>query len=749
MQEDETVEVGTALVTIGDGSGGGEAPAAPPPRRPPAAEAPAAEAPAAGGTCAEAAPLARRGSAAPQAEAAPAEAELRSGCPAARGSVRGAGTLRLPRLRQLRRSAAPAACSGCAAPAPAAAPGACRAPAARRAGSRRCGCRRSGRGTRADRRRARRQRRLRDPDRPQARERAGRRPGDRHRHRCRRPHPQGGRAVGRRAAAAPAAGGSGRSAAPLEVSPLRGTTQPMSRLRKVVAERAVVSMQSTAQLTTVVEVDVTKVAAFRDKVKGDFQAKTGDKLSFLPFFALAAAEALQAYPVINATVDGDTIVYPRPREHLASRSTPSAACSPRCSATPASSTSPASPTQIADLAARTRDNKLKPDELAGGTFTLTNTGSRGALFDTPVVFLPQVAILGTGIVDEEAGRDQRRTATTRSRSARRSTSRCRTTTASSTVRTPLASSSRSRTASRAATSRATSASSHGYTSRNRQPASLLHQQERGRFAVRGPLPRMLRAGGGVADDERRVVPIADTSASANPRKSRAADRTRRAEGGRVRDGRAVIPAGRSRPEHRAQGRFAAKQAWRAPSSVSAARTGSSDSWSTSETGARLALGSMRRGSRTRRRRDRGRHGRAWSACDPPARSGPSLPAGRPAPPRQRREVPAPARSASCGAAAHSRKASPSSATGRPIDERTAVGTSHDGLSLLRGARVGRPERQEHGLRLGDTDQSTRDTVPPATRRARLAPWRASCRASPCATDPDTRSASSRKALRSS
>src|SRR5690606_13775110 len=89
----------------------------------------------------------------------------------------------------------------------------------------------------------------------------------------------------------------------------------MPRLRKVLAERAVASMQQTAQLTTVVEVDVTRLAAFRDKVKGTFVEKTGDKLSFLPFFVLAAAEALQAYPIINSTVDGTDIVYP-PTENL-------------------------------------------------------------------------------------------------------------------------------------------------------------------------------------------------------------------------------------------------------------------------------------------------------------------------------------------------------------------------------------------------------------------------------------------------
>jgi 2-oxoglutarate dehydrogenase E2 component (dihydrolipoamide succinyltransferase) len=196
------------------------------------------------------------------------------------------------------------------------------------------------------------------------------------------------------AASAPAAA---PAAAPLEVSPLRGTTQPMSRLRKVVAERAVASMQQTAQLTTFVEVDVTKLAAYRNAKKNDFQQKTGDKLSFLPFFTLVAAEALQAFPIINSTVDGDKIVYP-PTENISI-----AVDTERGLLTPvlrdaATKNLAQIAHEIADLAARTRDNKLKPDELAGGTFTVTNTGSRGALFDTPLVFLPQVAILGTGIV---------------------------------------------------------------------------------------------------------------------------------------------------------------------------------------------------------------------------------------------------------------------------------------------------------------------------------------------------------------
>ncbi|MGR6741838.1 2-oxoglutarate dehydrogenase, E2 component, dihydrolipoamide succinyltransferase [Microbacterium arborescens] len=206
------------------------------------------------------------------------------------------------------------------------------------------------------------------------------------------------------ASAQPAAAPAESAAAPaqVEVSELRGTRAPMSRLRKVLAKRAVESMQQTAQLTTVVEVDVTKLSAFRDKVKVDFNEKTGAKLSFLPFFALAAAEALQTFPIVNSTVDGEEIVYP------ATENISIAVDTERGLLTPvlrdAGSKNLAQIAQdIADLAARTRDNKLKPDELAGGTFTITNTGSRGALFDTPVVFLPQSAILGTGIVYKRPG----------------------------------------------------------------------------------------------------------------------------------------------------------------------------------------------------------------------------------------------------------------------------------------------------------------------------------------------------------
>ena len=186
-------------------------------------------------------------------------------------------------------------------------------------------------------------------------------------------------------------------AAPVTVSPLRGTTVPMSRLRKVIAERAVLSLQASAQLTTVVEVDVTRVARFRDRVKAQFEDKTGVKLSFLPFFTLAAAEALKSFPVVNATIEGDSIVYPAHENISIAVDTERGLLTPVIrNASDLDLAGIAA--QIADLADRTRNNKLGPDELAGGTFTVTNTGSRGALFDTPLVFLPQSAILGTGQV---------------------------------------------------------------------------------------------------------------------------------------------------------------------------------------------------------------------------------------------------------------------------------------------------------------------------------------------------------------
>ena len=186
----------------------------------------------------------------------------------------------------------------------------------------------------------------------------------------------------------------------VEASQLRGTTVPMSRLRKVIAERAVASMQQTAQLTSVVEVDVTEVAELRHATKDQFHQVTGVKLSFLPFFVKAAAEALRVFPIINAVVDGENIVYPATENISIAVDTERGLLTPVLKNAGDKNIAGIAK-DISDLAERTRTNQLSPDELAGGTFTLTNTGSRGALFDTPVVFLPQVAILGTGIVQKK------------------------------------------------------------------------------------------------------------------------------------------------------------------------------------------------------------------------------------------------------------------------------------------------------------------------------------------------------------
>ncbi len=187
------------------------------------------------------------------------------------------------------------------------------------------------------------------------------------------------------------------SASPVAVSPLRGTTVTMSRLRKVIAARMVESLQVSAQLTTVVEVDVTKIARLRDRAKATFEEREGVKLSFLPFFAVAICEALKQHPVLNSSVEGDQITY-HGTEHLGI-----AVDTERGLLVPVISNAGdlnmgGIARKISDLAARTRENKVTPDELGGGTFTLTNTGSRGALFDTPIINQPQVAILGLGAV---------------------------------------------------------------------------------------------------------------------------------------------------------------------------------------------------------------------------------------------------------------------------------------------------------------------------------------------------------------
>jgi 2-oxoglutarate dehydrogenase E2 component (dihydrolipoamide succinyltransferase) len=185
--------------------------------------------------------------------------------------------------------------------------------------------------------------------------------------------------------------------APVAASPLRGTTVTMSRLRKVIAARMVESLQVSAQLTTVIEVDVTKIARLRDRSKATFEAREGVKLSFLPFFAVATCEALKQHPVLNSSIEGDQVIY-HGSEHLGIAVDTERGLLVPVIHNAGDLNMGGVARKIADLAARTRDNKVTPDELGGGTFTLTNTGSRGALFDTPIINQPQVAILGLGAV---------------------------------------------------------------------------------------------------------------------------------------------------------------------------------------------------------------------------------------------------------------------------------------------------------------------------------------------------------------
>ncbi|MFI7217088.1 2-oxoglutarate dehydrogenase, E2 component, dihydrolipoamide succinyltransferase [Micromonospora maritima] len=207
------------------------------------------------------------------------------------------------------------------------------------------------------------------------------------------------------AAAAPAAAAPAAAKAPAQPaakpqpSAKRGTTEKLPRIRATIAKRMQQSLHETAQLTTVVEVDVTKVAKLRARAKDSFQAKHGVKLSFLPFFALAAIEALQTHPIIQASMDleGGTITYPA-AEHLGIAVDTERGLLVPVIHNAGDLNMGGIAKRIADLAERTRANKITPDEMAGATFTLTNTGSRGALFDTPIVPSPQSAMLGTGAV---------------------------------------------------------------------------------------------------------------------------------------------------------------------------------------------------------------------------------------------------------------------------------------------------------------------------------------------------------------
>jgi pyruvate dehydrogenase E2 component (dihydrolipoamide acetyltransferase) len=204
-------------------------------------------------------------------------------------------------------------------------------------------------------------------------------------------------------AAAPAAAAASVRRPSIVPSSLRGTTERMSRARQVIAQRMVESLQTSAQLTTVVEADVTAIARLRDRAKAAFEAREGVKLSFLPFFALATVEALKVHPRLNAVIDtaSGQVTY-HDAEHLGIAVDTERGLMVPVIRNAGDLNIGGLARKIADLAARTRAGQVSPDDLAGGTFTLTNTGSRGALFDTPIINQPQVGILGTGTVVKRA-----------------------------------------------------------------------------------------------------------------------------------------------------------------------------------------------------------------------------------------------------------------------------------------------------------------------------------------------------------
>ncbi|WP_336722111.1 2-oxoglutarate dehydrogenase, E2 component, dihydrolipoamide succinyltransferase [Cellulosimicrobium cellulans] len=356
VQEDETVEVGTVLAIVGSGAAPAAAPAA-------ATEQPAQEA--------------------PTQEAAPAEAPTEARTPASEADV--------PAQAAQEETPAPAT----SAPAPAAekpaapsAPGATPAPAAKAGGTyltplvRKLAADKgvdlstlTGTGVGG---------RIRKEDVLEAARKA-----------------EEAKAAPAAAPAAPAAGGAPKKASVPAVSPLRGTTEKTSRLRKLVASRMVEALTTQAQLTTAVEVDVTRVAALRNRAKADFKAREGANLTFLPFFTLAAVEALKAYPKINATFAEDEITYHGQENVGIAVDTERGLVVPVIKDAGDLNLAGIA-RKISDLGSRTRANKVGPDELAGGTFTITNTGSGGAVFDTPIVPVGQVAILGTGTITKRA-----------------------------------------------------------------------------------------------------------------------------------------------------------------------------------------------------------------------------------------------------------------------------------------------------------------------------------------------------------
>ncbi|RJT95854.1 2-oxoglutarate dehydrogenase, E2 component, dihydrolipoamide succinyltransferase [Arthrobacter frigidicola] len=200
-------------------------------------------------------------------------------------------------------------------------------------------------------------------------------------------------------AAAPASAPARATAPAVEPSKLRGTVEKAPRIRQTIAKRMRESLQVSAQLTQVIEVDMSRIARLRNTAKNSFQAQNGAKLTFLPFISKAVIEALKQHPKLNASFDEEAkeITY-HDAEHLAIAVDTEKGLLVPVIRDAGNLNLGGLAKKIADVGARTKNNKIGPDELAGGTFTITNFGSVGALFDTPIINQPQVAILGTGTI---------------------------------------------------------------------------------------------------------------------------------------------------------------------------------------------------------------------------------------------------------------------------------------------------------------------------------------------------------------
>jgi pyruvate dehydrogenase E2 component (dihydrolipoamide acetyltransferase) len=195
------------------------------------------------------------------------------------------------------------------------------------------------------------------------------------------------------AAPAPAAAGS-RVAVPLATG-LREEVVPATRLRRLIAERMVASLQTSAQLTSAVEVDMTNVMRLRERAKDGFKQREGVSLSPLPFCIVALIAAVREYPNVNSAMDEDGNLHVYKDVHLGvAVDTPKGLFVPVVKNAESLNLAGLAKA-IADVAARTRDNKVRPDELSGSTITVTNTGSRGVIWDTPIINQPNAAIFAT------------------------------------------------------------------------------------------------------------------------------------------------------------------------------------------------------------------------------------------------------------------------------------------------------------------------------------------------------------------